>query len=142
MRRWPNELALMPITTDADTNSYAWSTTLRLAGRFSLTLYDVAYLELAQRRSLPLATLDKELRAAAPALNITLLGAAGEERCRQIDDLQITLKDFLPEPSDRKVISDRSGAAAIVRADLLVKLKDYSAANQVPLSPVVDQLHA
>ena len=69
------ELALMPITIDADTNSYAWSTTLRLAERFSLTLYDAAYLELAQRRSLPLATLDRELRAAAPALNIALLGA-------------------------------------------------------------------
>jgi predicted nucleic acid-binding protein len=70
------ELALMPITVDADTNSYAWSTTLRLAERCSLTIYDAAYLELAQRRSLPLATLDKELRAAAPALNIALLGTA------------------------------------------------------------------
>lgn len=69
------ELALMPITTDADTNSYAWTTTLRLAERFSLTMYDAAYLELAQRRSLPLATLDKALRAAAPALSIALLGA-------------------------------------------------------------------
>jgi hypothetical protein len=36
-------------------------------------MYDAAYLELAQRRSLPLATLDQELRAAAPALNIALL---------------------------------------------------------------------
>jgi predicted nucleic acid-binding protein len=71
-----DELAFMPITIDADTNSYAWSTTLRLAERFSLTTYDAAYLELAQRRSLPLATLDRELRAAAPALNIELLGAA------------------------------------------------------------------
>jgi predicted nucleic acid-binding protein len=70
------ELALMPITVDADTNSYAWSTTLRLAERFSLTIYDAAYLELAQRRSLPLATLDRELRAAAPAINIALLGTA------------------------------------------------------------------
>ena len=69
------ELALMPITVDDETNSYAWTTTLRLAERFSLTLYDAAYLELAQRRSLPLATLDRDLRAAAPALNIQLLGA-------------------------------------------------------------------
>jgi predicted nucleic acid-binding protein len=69
------ELALMPITVDDETNSYAWTTTLRLAERFSLTLYDAAYLELAQRRSLPLATLDRDLRAAAPALNIPLLGA-------------------------------------------------------------------
>jgi predicted nucleic acid-binding protein len=70
------ELTFMPITIDTDTNSYAWSTTLRIAERFSLTLYDAAYLELAQRRSLPLGTLDRDLRAAAPALNVELLGAA------------------------------------------------------------------
>ena len=69
------ELGLMSITVDADTSTYAWSATLRLAERFSLTLYDAAYLELAQRRSLPLATLDRDLRTAAPALNIELLGA-------------------------------------------------------------------
>jgi len=70
------ELGFMPITIDADTNGYAWSTTLRLAERFALTLYDAAYLELAQRRSLPLATLDRDLRAAALAANIELLGTA------------------------------------------------------------------
>ena len=70
------ELTLMPITIDGDTNTYAWSATLRLAERFSLTVYDAAYLELAQRHALPLATLDQELRAAAPALNIELLGRA------------------------------------------------------------------
>jgi predicted nucleic acid-binding protein len=69
------ELGLMPIAIDADTSTYAWSATLRLSERFSLTVYDAAYLELAQRRSLPLATLDRDLRAAAPALNIELLGA-------------------------------------------------------------------
>lgn len=68
------ELALMPITIDADTNDYAWSATLRLAERFSLTMYDAAYLELALRHHLPLATLDRELRSAAPALDIELLG--------------------------------------------------------------------
>jgi predicted nucleic acid-binding protein len=68
------ELTMLPITIDTDTNSYAWSTTLRLAERFSLTPYDAAYLELAQRRSLPLATLDRELRAAAPTLSIECLG--------------------------------------------------------------------
>jgi predicted nucleic acid-binding protein len=68
------DLALMNVATDADTNTYAWTTTLRLAERFQLTLYDAAYLELAQRRSLPLATLDRALRAAATALGITLMG--------------------------------------------------------------------
>ncbi len=43
---------------------------------FRLTLYDAAYLELAYRRSLPLASLDDELRAAGRALGVPLLGAA------------------------------------------------------------------
>lgn len=68
------ELAAMPITVDEDTDTYAWTTTLRLAERFGLTIYDATYLELAQRRSLPLATLDQELREAAASLNFTLLG--------------------------------------------------------------------
>jgi predicted nucleic acid-binding protein len=68
------ELTQMPITIDGDTNVYAWTTTLRLAERFALTIYDSAYLELAQRGSLPLATLDAELREAAAALGVTLLG--------------------------------------------------------------------
>lgn len=68
------ELALLPITIDADTGSHAWGTTLRLADRFALTLYDASYLELAQRRSLPLATRDEPLRRAAGALDILVLG--------------------------------------------------------------------
>jgi predicted nucleic acid-binding protein len=68
------ELAQLPITVDADTDTYAWTTTLRLAERFGLTIYDATYLELAQRRSLPLATLDKALREAAAVLDVTLLG--------------------------------------------------------------------
>jgi predicted nucleic acid-binding protein len=68
------ELAVMPITIDDDTSSYAWSTTLRLAEQYSLTLYDAAYLELARRHSLPLATLDRDLRGAAQKLDIEVLG--------------------------------------------------------------------
>jgi predicted nucleic acid-binding protein len=47
---------------------------LRLAERHQLTLYDAAYLEVAIRRGLPLASLDRELRGAATAENIMLLG--------------------------------------------------------------------
>jgi predicted nucleic acid-binding protein len=68
------QLNRMPIVVDSDTDMYAWSTTLRLAERFQLTLYDAAYLELAQRRHLPLATLDQPLRVAGGALSIGLLG--------------------------------------------------------------------
>jgi predicted nucleic acid-binding protein len=70
------DLALLDITTDPQADAYSWTTTLCLADRFRLTLYDAAYLELAHRRSLPLASLDEELRAAGRALGIPLLGAA------------------------------------------------------------------
>jgi len=70
------ELKAMSITVDSDTDANAWTTTLRLSDRFRLTAYDAAYLELAQRKSLPLASLDRELRQAGAALGITLLGAA------------------------------------------------------------------
>lgn len=69
-----NDLALLNIAADPDTDSFAWSTTLHLADSYRLTLYDAAYLELAQRLGLPLATLDQELRAAGGALGVTLLG--------------------------------------------------------------------
>ncbi len=68
------DLALMAIKSDLDTDTFAWSATLRLAERCGLTLYDAAYLELALRQGLPLATLDQELRAAGAALGVTLLG--------------------------------------------------------------------
>jgi predicted nucleic acid-binding protein len=68
------DLGLLDITTDQHTDSYAWSETLNVADRFGLTVYDAAYLELAQRRSLPLATLDEALCTAAAALGLGLLG--------------------------------------------------------------------
>ena len=68
------DLAHLDISTDEHTNGHAWNDTLQLADRFRLSLYDAAYLELAQRRTLPLATLDQELRAAAGAVGIKTLG--------------------------------------------------------------------
>jgi predicted nucleic acid-binding protein len=68
------QLSALPIAVDSDTFVHAWGLTLALADRFSLSLYDACYLELAQRRGLPLATLDKDLRKAARALDIPLLG--------------------------------------------------------------------
>jgi predicted nucleic acid-binding protein len=64
----------LPVMLDADTADRAWEATARLAERFDLTTYDAAYLELAQRRRLPLASLDQDLRAAATAMNIETLG--------------------------------------------------------------------
>lgn len=68
------DLALLPIHVDAETEHHAWGTTLRLAERYKLTLYDAAYLELAVRRGLPLASLDKELRMAAKEEKVLVLG--------------------------------------------------------------------
>ena len=70
------DLALLDITTDPHTDAYGWTTTLHLADRFKLTLYDAAYLELAHRSSLPLASLDQELHTAGRALGVPVLGAA------------------------------------------------------------------
>ncbi len=49
---------------------------LTLARQHNLTVYDAAYLELAQRQDLPLATLDKALRNAAAAVGVALVGLA------------------------------------------------------------------
>jgi predicted nucleic acid-binding protein len=59
---------------DAETSARAWDETLQLAEAYRLTAYDAAYLELAHRRALPLATLDEEMRVAADAVGITVLG--------------------------------------------------------------------
>lgn len=69
------DLSSLVITIDPGTNHRAWSATLQLCDRFGLTPYDAAYLELAQRRRLPLATLDGELVRAAQAENVPLVGS-------------------------------------------------------------------
>lgn len=68
------DLALLPIDTDPETERHAWDATLRLAALHRLTVYDAAYLELARRRDLPLATLDRELRTAAKKEKLSMLG--------------------------------------------------------------------
>ena len=45
----------------------------QLAARFQLTCYDTAYLDLAERLALPLATLDDDLKNAAMAEGVTVL---------------------------------------------------------------------
>ena len=68
------DLAQMPIQVDPETDAHAWGRTVRLAERHQLTTYDAAYLELAMRRNLPLSTLDEDLRSAATAQRVKLLG--------------------------------------------------------------------
>jgi len=75
-RRLADFLRDLPVTLDPETTIQVWATTQGLAERFQLTIYDAAYLELAQRRGLPLGSLDKELRQAGSALGVAVLGSA------------------------------------------------------------------
>jgi predicted nucleic acid-binding protein len=68
------DLSLLDVRTDPETDARAWEPTLELGDRFGLTLYDTAYVELAHRRKLPLATLDTQMRIAGDALGLRLLG--------------------------------------------------------------------
>ena len=66
-------LGALAIETDKETGANATSATLALARSHGLTLYDGANLELAMRRNVPLATLDKELRSAAKNVGVKCL---------------------------------------------------------------------
>jgi predicted nucleic acid-binding protein len=63
-------LARLPIFVDDLTSERAWGEVLGLARAHRLSAYDGAYLELALRRALPLATLDEKLKAAALAAGV------------------------------------------------------------------------
>jgi predicted nucleic acid-binding protein len=66
-------IASLPIVTDGETDARALRETLALARAENLTTYDAAYLELALRRGLPLATQDKLLTLAAARSGVTTL---------------------------------------------------------------------
>jgi predicted nucleic acid-binding protein len=59
------ELAAMQFTVDDEGARNAFGKTSELAEEYGLTIYDATYLELALRRSLPLASRDEALRSAA-----------------------------------------------------------------------------
>jgi predicted nucleic acid-binding protein len=62
----------LPIQVDSLTAQQAFNRTLALARAYKLSTYDAAYLELALREGLPLATLDKDLIKAAKKANVQL----------------------------------------------------------------------
>ena len=67
------DLAQMRIELD---NDHDEPNLLDLARRHDLTAYDASYLEVARRRGLPLATLDRRLRNAAAAEGAAVLDQA------------------------------------------------------------------
>lgn len=66
-------LAALPIAVDVHSGECVLTDVHRLAVAQGLTSYDAAYLELALRLKLPLATLDGELVAACRAASVTVL---------------------------------------------------------------------
>ena len=65
--------AALSITVDTTSWRSTGAAALALARLHGLTTYDAAYLELAMRRGLPLATRDKALRRAATAVGVGVL---------------------------------------------------------------------
>jgi predicted nucleic acid-binding protein len=65
-----SRLSALPFHVDGQTTNRAWSDTMALARAHGLTSYDAAYLELCLRESLPLASLDRDLKAAAKAVGV------------------------------------------------------------------------
>jgi len=68
------DLRALPIRIDPESSETVFDQVFKLAEKYSLTVYDAAYLELAIREGLPLATLDNELRKAARASGVPLAG--------------------------------------------------------------------
>lgn len=67
-------LAALPIALDPETAVRAWDAAPALVRRHGLNLYDAAYLELAVRRRLALASFDAALRRAATAERVPIAG--------------------------------------------------------------------
>jgi predicted nucleic acid-binding protein len=68
-----SRLEELAVEDDNETSLHAWGATFQLARDEVLTLYDAAYLELALRRNLPLATGDNALIAAGKRRGLELL---------------------------------------------------------------------
>lgn len=64
-------LARLPIERDAEAAPIA--TLVAISRQHNITAYDACYLELALRKSLPLATLDRDLMRAAPKVGVELI---------------------------------------------------------------------
>lgn len=67
-------LRMLDIEVDDEASDRAFDHLLPLCRSHQLTSYDAAYLDLALRRGLPLATLDGQLRAAAANVGVAVLG--------------------------------------------------------------------
>ena len=67
------DLKELPVEVDLEGVERTYSSILRISRQHQLSSYDAAYLDLALVEGLPLATLDKNLRAAAKRAGVELL---------------------------------------------------------------------
>jgi predicted nucleic acid-binding protein len=67
-------LDTLEMEVDDDGATAVFARVLPLARAHRLTIYDALYLELAERRGVPLATLDKALAKAASSVGIAIVG--------------------------------------------------------------------
>jgi predicted nucleic acid-binding protein len=72
---WLAFLGGLPIIVDVATEAQAWSDTIALGRLHGLSAYDAAYLELAMREGVAIATLDAKLEAAATAVGVAIYKA-------------------------------------------------------------------
>lgn len=72
VERFITQLESLPIEVDPLTARQAFSRILSLARAYNLSSYDAAHLELAIRKGLPLATLDKDLAKAARKADVDI----------------------------------------------------------------------
>lgn len=66
-------LQTLPVEIDLEPSNRSLPAVVALSRAYGLTSYDAAYLELARRRTLPLATLDARLAAACKQAGIMVL---------------------------------------------------------------------
>ncbi|WCT74782.1 type II toxin-antitoxin system VapC family toxin [Sphingomonas naphthae] len=71
--RFEARLAMIDVETDEEGGGDIFARILPLARAHRLTVYDAVYLELAERRGLALATLDRDLGDAARAIGVEVL---------------------------------------------------------------------
>jgi predicted nucleic acid-binding protein len=70
--RFISLLSQLPIFVEYESPEKAMKDLLGLGRAHNLSSYDASYLDLAMRKGLPLATLDKKLRKAAKSVNVIL----------------------------------------------------------------------
>jgi len=67
---YAEQLARLRVKVDFEAAERAFDQVISLAERYQLTTYDASYLELAQRRGLPIASTDGSLVQAAAAVKV------------------------------------------------------------------------